>query len=101
MQQAEAGINFELQKLVNDGVGEDELTKVKNKVEATLVFSEMDIQNKAMNLAFAEHLGDVDGVNSEIQKYAAVSASTLKRVAAETFVETNCSVLYYHSNHSK
>jgi zinc protease len=38
----------------------DELTKVKNKTESTLVFSEMSLLDKAMNLAFYELMGDAE-----------------------------------------
>ncbi len=97
MEQAEKGVWDELNRIIAKGVEADELTKVKNKIESTHVFAEMDIMNKAMNLAFAEHQGDANDVNTEIERYAKVQAAEIQRVAAEIFRATNASVLYYHA----
>ncbi|MFA4853525.1 MAG: insulinase family protein, partial [Bacteroidales bacterium] len=64
-------------------------------IESALVFSEMNIQNKAMNLAFAELLGDAELINSEIDRYRAVIPKMIMQQAKEIFRETNCSTLYY------
>ena len=36
-----------------------ELTKVKNKFETAHIYGEMSVMNKAMNLGYAELIGDV------------------------------------------
>jgi predicted Zn-dependent peptidase len=92
---ADAAICRELQKLADHAVEPQELQKVKNKAEATMVFSEMSILNKAMGLCFGALLGDPDLMNREPELYAAVSATDLQRVASNLFKETNCSTLYY------
>ncbi len=97
-EQAEAGIEVELQKIKNELVGEEELQKCKNKIESTLVFSEMDVLNKATNLAVAELLGDANEVNREGEKYQKVTAADIKRVANEVLRKENCSTLYYLKN---
>ncbi|MEO6849500.1 MAG: pitrilysin family protein, partial [Mucilaginibacter sp.] len=71
---AEAAIWVELEKLKDELVPADELTKVKNKTESTMVFSEMSLLDKAMNLASFELLGDADQLNHETEKYLAVTA---------------------------
>jgi len=95
MEDAEKAIDAELDKVKLHLVEEAELTKVKNKIESTLVFSEMDIMNKAMNLAMAEHLGDANLVNNEVLKYNAVSAEGIQKQANAVIRKENSSVLYY------
>lgn len=97
MEDAERAIDAELEKIKKNLVEEKELTKVKNKMESSLVFSEMDIMNKAMNIAIAEHLGDANFVNSEIDKYAAVTVTDIREQANKIFTKENSSVLYYFS----
>lgn len=96
MEKAEAAIDIEFGKLKTQLISETELTKVKNKVESTLEFSEMSILNKAMNLAFHELLGDAGNANREGEKYRAVTAGQIQAEAVKCFNETNASVLYYN-----
>ena len=97
MQQADDAINEELQKLKSDLVTENELIKVKNKIEASHVFGEVDILNKATNLAVSELLGDANIVNEEMGKYFAVTAEQIKEQANIFLRNENCSTLYYKS----
>lgn len=95
MEIAEAAILKELEQISKVLVPEEELTKVKNKMESTMVFSEMSLLDKAMNLAYFELLGDAEELNSEIQKYLNVSAEELRAQAAHLFRKENSSTLYY------
>lgn len=94
-EQAEAAIWEQLDRLKNTPVGFNELQKVKNKAEASHVFSEMEALNVAYNLAYFELLGDAALANTEVEKYQAVTAGQIKRLAKTALVEQNCSVLYY------
>jgi zinc protease len=96
-EQAETAVDKELQKMHETTLDAIELQKVKNKIESTLVFSEMNVLNKAMNLAYAELLGDANNVNKEMEHYAGVTAQDITRVAKALFTDTNASVLYYKS----
>jgi predicted Zn-dependent peptidase len=97
MEQADAGIKAELDAMKATLVNPDELTKVKNKTEASHVFGEVDILNKATNLAVAELLGDAGLVNHEVDKYLAVTAEEIREQANIIFRDENCSTLYYKS----
>jgi zinc protease len=97
MQQADDAIYEELNKLKSELVSVDELTKVKNKMEASHVFGEMDVLNKATNLAIAEVLDGADMINHEMEKYMAVTAEKIKEQANLLFKIENCSTLYYHA----
>lgn len=92
---AEAAIWAELTKLTHQEVTEDEITKVKNKSESIMVFAEMSLLDKAMNLAYYELLGDAAGLNTEIDKYLAVTPERIQQAAKNTFVKEQCSTLYY------
>jgi predicted Zn-dependent peptidase len=44
-----------------------------------------------------ELLGDAAMVNTELNKYQSVTSDDVQRVAQQTLVPTNLSVLYYHT----
>jgi zinc protease len=95
IEQAEAAIWDELEKIKSEEIPADELTKVKNKTESTMIFSEMSLLDKAMNLAYNELLGDADIINHEIDKYLAVTAADIKAQANNLFRKDNSSTLIY------
>jgi predicted Zn-dependent peptidase len=98
MEKAEEAIWTELLKLTQNYVSTDELTKVKNKAESIMVFAEMNLLDKAMNLAYYELLGDANLLNIEIDKYLAITAEQIKDAATTTFVKQKSSTLYYLAN---
>lgn len=97
MDQAESAIDEEISKMAGGLIDETELTKVKNRVEAQIIFSETELLNKAMNLAYYELLGDANLVNDEADHYLNTSAADIQKQAQDIFTADNCSVLYYHS----
>ncbi len=97
MEKAEEAIEEELQLLNNEFVSEYELSKIKNRVESTLVFSEISALNKAINLSLYELLGDANMINKEAEKYNAVTVDDINRISKQIFKKTNCSTLYYMS----
>lgn len=97
---AELAIEEELNKIKNNLIEDTELQKVKNKIESTHQFSETNVLNKAMNLAFAELLGDANDINKEVEKYNAVTADDIHRIANQILNTSNCSTLVYAKNNS-
>jgi len=97
MEEADAAINAEIDKLKTELVTPNELTKVKNKTEASHVFGEIEVLNKATNLAVSELLGSADLINEEVSKYLSVTAEEIKQQAIKIFRKENCSTLYYKS----
>jgi len=98
MDVAEAAIWEELDRISTELVPDAELTKVKNKMESTMVFSEMSLLDKAMNLAYFELLGDANELNLETQKYLEVSSEEIRSQAKHIFRKENSSTLYYLAN---
>jgi predicted Zn-dependent peptidase len=95
MGEAEQGIDEELEKMKMQLVTPDELQKVKNKMESSTVFGEIEVLNKAANLAVSELLGNANMVNEEVGKYLSVTAEQIKEQANIIFRKENCSTLYY------
>jgi len=98
MEEAENALNVEIEKMKTEEVSKDELQKVKNKIESTIEFSEINVLDKAMNLAYSELLGDADLINQEIGLYNKVTKEDIQKVAFKIFNNNNCSTLYYYAN---
>lgn len=98
MDEAEAAIWEELERMKTELVAEDELTKVKNKIESTMVFSEMSLLDKAMNLAMFELMGNAAELDNETERYFRISAEDLRNRANTTFRKENSTTLYYLAN---
>ncbi|NOZ47701.1 MAG: insulinase family protein [Chlorobi bacterium] len=97
MKDAEHAINEELNKLRTEIVPDNELNKIKNKIESMHVFSEISVLNKAMNLAQHELLGDAKNINKEVEKYRLADAFQIHKIANKLFRSENSSTLYYKS----
>lgn len=76
---------------------EDELIKVKNQAESTLLFGEAEVLNRALNLAMTSLSGNDNLINEEADKIRAVSVDQLVRASHELLTPGNASVLYYLS----
>lgn len=98
MEVAEQAIWKELEKIAQFSVSDEELTKVKNKAESIMLFAEMSLLDKAMNLAYYELLGDANLLNVEINKYLSITAAQIQEAAQETFKREKSSTLYYLAN---
>ena len=79
------------------GISEEELTKVKNQAETSLVFSEIELLNRAMSLAYFKLMGDANLINQESANVQAVTADALLQQARTILDPKNCSTLYYHA----
>jgi predicted Zn-dependent peptidase len=95
MEQAEAALNEELEKIKGELIAENELQKVKNKTESIIAFEDMTIMNRANSLAFYELLGDADLMHTEFERYNSVSVADIQQQCNEIFKESNCNTLWY------
>ena len=97
MEDAEAAVNEELEKLKAHKVAEAELQKVKNKTESIIAFEDMSIMNRANSLAFYELLGDADLMHTELERYQRVTVDDVYEESNRIFKDTNSSTIWYFS----
>ena len=74
IEEAEDALYGELERLVQEPVGDYELRKVQNKFEANITFGELNVMNKAMNLGYYRMLGDMSLLNGEVEIYRSITA---------------------------
>jgi zinc protease len=97
LENAEAEVDEVLGEIVRGGATADELEKVKNQAEVSLEFGEVEVMNRAMNLAFAALSGDANSVNTESDQIRNVSGADLMRMAGQVLRDENSTTLYYHA----
>lgn len=95
--QAEEALLAEAALLQREEVGEPEMEKVKNKFEANVLFGEINVMNKAMNLGYYEMLGDIGLMNRETDLYRGVTARDVTGFARRIFRPENSSTLIYRA----
>jgi predicted Zn-dependent peptidase len=88
-------VEHEIELLLKEGISDFELSKSKNKLEAMIVFEDMQILSRANNLAFYELLGDAEKINQEWDHYNAVTKDELMQVAHSIFRPNNKNTLFY------
>jgi zinc protease len=81
---------------VTQEINEKSLAKVKNMAESSMIFGEIEVLNRAMNLAYATFLGDPNLVNTEQSIIKEISIQDIKLVLNEYLLNTNRTTLYYH-----
>lgn len=91
----EAEISRAIENLQTSKVDQKELDKVKNQAKSSHLFSEVELLNRAFNLAFGTLLGDTSRVNTEIDRIQAVTQEHLLESAQQILRPENCSTLYY------
>jgi len=98
LKDAEQALNDVINDYAEGGITEGELEKVKNQSLSTIEFGEVEVLNRAMNLAFYALSGDAELVNKERALINRVNVGDVNRLGREILKEENASVLYYHSN---
>ncbi|MDH7515804.1 MAG: pitrilysin family protein [Bacteroidota bacterium] len=95
-QELEDLIFEELAVLRNEGVGEAELAKARNRLETSFVHGVTDIQSRADLLnAYRVLHGDTSGINRELERIRAVTADDLHRIVRSFLIEDNATVVHY------
>jgi zinc protease len=95
LEQAEKALDDTLAAFVRSGIQESDFQRVKNQAEASLVFGEVEVLNRAMNLAMAANAGNVDYVNKEADQIASVPLKDLQYWAEHLFVRGKKNTLLY------
>lgn len=99
-EQAEQEISAVIEEIQQNGVSVEELKKVKNQAESSIVFSEVELLNRAMNIAFGAIMGQPDMINKEAEYIQGVTAEGIQAMARRILVPENGSTLYYKAKAS-
>ncbi len=84
-----------IDNFIQNGITEKQLEKAINGIENTYAFSETNLLNRSMNLAYYEWLGDADLINTELAYYGKISVDEIKMTAAKYLSKQNASLLKY------
>ncbi|ACT94166.1 M16 family metallopeptidase [Dyadobacter fermentans] len=97
LEDADEAVTEILQEVIENGALEEEVTKVKNQSEASLAFSEVELLNRAMNLAFAANAGNVEWANADAEIIRALTPTDIHNAAKTILRPENTSTLYYRT----
>ena len=92
----ERGMDAEVLRAQTEAIPEREFQKLRNQMEAEFITSNANVSRVAESLANYEmYYGDANLINTELERYMAVTPEDIQRVAKKYFVPENRVVLYY------
>ena len=92
----ETAINDEVQRLQTTAVDERELQKVKNQIETEFVTANSSVAGIAESLAnYHLYFGDAELINTEVDRYLAVTPADIQRVAKTYYTPEQRVTLYF------
>ena len=97
IEDADKAVCEQLQKIQADLIEDSELQKVKNKTESIIAFEDMSVMSRASSLANYELLGDANLMNTELERYQAITVEDIREYSRIIFDEHNSNTLYYRS----
>ncbi len=96
LEELEAGMNVELERVKNELISERELQKLKNQMESQFVNNNTTISSRASSLAtYQTFYKDTNRINTELENYLKVTREDIKRVANEYLSQNRRVVLNY------
>lgn len=96
LEDLEAGMDAEINKVKNELISDKEFQKIRNQVENNIVSQNSTVSGVAENLAnYHVYFGDANLVNTEIEKYMNVTREDIMEVAKKYLNKENRVVLYY------
>ena len=91
-----AAMDAEIERVKTEAIGEREFQKLRNQVENSFVSSNGSVRGIAESLAnYHVYFGDANLINSEIERYMAVTVEDIQRVANKYLNKENSVNLYY------
>ncbi|VAW26257.1 Zinc protease [hydrothermal vent metagenome] len=94
---AEKEVDKIINLLVKNGVNKLELEKAKNQALASHAFGDVDMLDRAMNLAYGFILDDLDRTNKELAIMKNISVGDINKMAKEILKDSNACTMYYRS----
>lgn len=94
--QVEESMSAEIEKVKNELISDREFKKLQNQIESDFVSSNSRVAGIAESLAnYHMYYGDANLINTEIDRYMAVTREDIQAVAKKYFTKDNRVVLYY------
>ncbi|MFM1775365.1 MAG: hypothetical protein RJA53_975 [Bacteroidota bacterium] len=97
MDTAVKAVDEEIEKLKALKIEAKELQKVINRTESVIAFEDMSVMSRASSIALYELLGDASMMNTEFQKYQAITIDSIHDYANKIFANNNSNTLLYHA----
>ncbi len=92
----EKAIDEQMELVQKELIGDNEFQKLKNQIESEFISSNSRVAGIAESLAnYHMYLGDTDLINTELDRYLAVSKEDIMRVAKKYYAKDNRVVLHY------
>lgn len=96
IEELEAALQAEIANVRDELIGEKELQKLKNQIENDFVSGNSTVASRAESLAnYHMYFGDANLINTEIERYMAVTREDIKRVANKYFIKDNSVTLEF------
>ncbi|RMG81832.1 MAG: insulinase family protein [Bacteroidetes bacterium] len=94
--EVESLMDMEMMRVQTELIPEKEFQKLRNQVENDFVSANSSVRGIAESLAnYHTYFGDANLINTEINRYLAVTREDIQRVARKYFVPDNRVTLYY------
>ncbi|MBK9720554.1 MAG: insulinase family protein [Saprospiraceae bacterium] len=87
-----------IQELKNHKIPDHTFEKYMNKNESAYLFSQLGVMNQALNLSYAEWLGNPNLVYTELDNYLSLTKDQIHAAANKYFMEDQFCSLYYRQN---
>lgn len=92
----EAAMNAEFEKVKNELISDKELQKLRNKIENDFVSANSSVAGIAESLAnYHMYFGEANLINTEIDRYLAVTAEQIREAARKYYRPENRVTLYF------
>lgn len=96
IQEVENSINAQIEKVKNELISDEEFQKLRNQTENDFISSNSRIAGIAESLAnYKMYFGDTNLINTELERYLAVTKEDIQRVAKKYYDTNNRVVLHY------
>ena len=94
-------IMAEVKRIIREGVPEDELIKVKNKIKASKIFEKQNMDGQAKTIGFWELQGDYQLEEKFLARLDSVTFKEVQQVAEKYIQPPKASLLLYHPKSEK
>ncbi|MDG1158980.1 MAG: pitrilysin family protein [Flavobacteriales bacterium] len=95
-EEVEAAMNEEVERLKTELISDEELQKLKNQIESNFVTANASMAGIAESLAnYHMYFGEANLINTEINRYLAVTKEEIMDAAKKYYTENNRVVLYF------